>query len=154
MVASDSLRHAALPDEPDLQTTLADVSKTAENAKDLTGGARSLIITNKSKINDIIASVKTAGDNLKFATSEVRRSPWRLLYKPRPNEMANLNLFDAARQFAEGASDLNDASAALRDALKDSKTDQAQVEKLVERLDQSFAGFKKVEDGLWKEVKE
>jgi ABC-type transporter Mla subunit MlaD len=137
-----------------VQTALGDLSKTAENAKDLTGGARSLLVGNKGKINNIIASVKAAGDNLKAATSEVRRSPWRLLYKPRPNEMANLNLFDAARQFAEGASDLNDASIALRDALNDSKADPAQVQKLVDRLDQSFAGFKKVEDDLWQQVKE
>ena len=28
--------------------------------------------------------------------------------------MANLNLYDAARQFAEGANDMNDAATALR----------------------------------------
>jgi hypothetical protein len=31
--------------------------------------------------------------------------------------MANLNLYDSARQFADGAGSLNDAALALRDAL-------------------------------------
>jgi phospholipid/cholesterol/gamma-HCH transport system substrate-binding protein len=137
-----------------VQTALADVSKSAENARVLTGSARSLLVGNKGKIQNIISSVKVAGDNLRAATSEVRRSPWRLLYKPRPNEMANLNLFDAARQFAEGASDLNDASTALKDALDDPQANPAQVRKLLDRLDESFAGFKKVETDLWDQVKQ
>ena len=82
----------------------------------------------------------------------LRRSPWRLLYKPSKGEAANLNLYDTARQFAEGAGSMNDAATALRDALKDPNIDKAAVQKLVERLDESFSGFKKVEDDLWKQV--
>jgi hypothetical protein len=101
----------------------------------------------------MIASLKTTGDNLKYASSEVRRSPWRLLYKPGAGEVANLNLYDSTRQFAEGAGQLNDAAVALRDALKDPDVDQAQVQKLVEKLDKSFAGFQDVEQQLWQQVK-
>jgi len=77
-----------------------------------------------------------------------------LLYKPGKGEMANLNLYDSARQFAEGANDLNDAAAALRDALKDPGLKQEDVRQLVEKLDKSFVGFKEVEQELWKQVRE
>ncbi|HWB18934.1 MAG TPA: hypothetical protein VG711_01435, partial [Phycisphaerales bacterium] len=93
------------------------------------------------------------GDNLKAATAEVRRSPWRLLYKPAAGEMANLNLYDAARQFADGANDMNDAASALRDALKDPDAKQTDIEKLVEKLDTSFANFGSIEKQLWDQVK-
>ena len=131
---------------------LEDVKQTMANAKDLSASARSMINGNRGKIDNMVTGLKTASDNLKFATAEIRRSPWRLLYKPSEGEMANLNLYDAARQFAEGANDMNDAATALRDALKDPRADQATVQKLVQKLEQSFTGFKKVENDLWTHV--
>ena len=68
--------------------------------------------------------------------------------------MANLNLYDAARQFSDGATELNDASLALRDALKDGHADPQTVDKLVHRLQSSFDNFQKVEDELWNKVKQ
>ncbi len=104
-----------------IQKSLDDVEQTMANARDLTASARELLVANRGKLFAMVASLKTTGDNLKAASAEVRRSPWRLLYKPAPGEMANLNLYDSARQFAEGANALEDAATALRDSL-DSKT--------------------------------
>jgi len=137
----------------DTSQALQDVKKIAANTRDATQTVRQVIVTNHGKLDAMIASLKTTGDNLKYASSEVRRSPWRLLYKPGAGEVANLNLYDSTRQFAEGAGQLNDAAVALRDALKDPDVDQAQVQKLVEKLDKSFAGFQDVEQQLWQQVK-
>ena len=134
------------------KSAIADLNQTMANAKDLTANARSIVTSNRGKIDSIASNLKTAGENLKAATAEVRRSPWRLLYKPSEGEVANLNLYDAARQFAEGANSMSDAATSLRDALKDPDIKPDQVEKLLQKLDQSFTGFKKVEDGLWKQV--
>ena len=131
------------------QTALEDIQKTAANAKDMTGSLRSLIVGNRSKFDSMIASIKTTSDNLKGASIEIRRSPWRLLYKPTPGEAANLNLYDSAREFAEGANSLSDAAGALRDALHDPQADRAQIQKLVDELDRSFGHFHQVEDKLW-----
>ncbi len=138
----------------DTSQALQDVKKIAANTRDVSTTARQVMVGNRGRIDSMIASLKTTGDNLKQASSEIRRSPWRLLYKPGAGEMANLNLYDSTRQFAEGAGQLNDAAIALRDALKDPDVEQAQVQKLVERLDQSFTSFSDVEQQLWKQVKE
>ncbi|HMO25807.1 MAG TPA: hypothetical protein PKB10_06015, partial [Tepidisphaeraceae bacterium] len=98
---------------------LEEINATAVNAKDATAGVRSIVTTNRGRIEQMIQSLKTTADNLEDASAEIRRSPWRLLYQPKEAELANLNLFDSARQFAIGARNLNDASAALRDALAD-----------------------------------
>jgi len=127
---------------------LVDVKATVANAKELTASAKGAIIGNRGRIDAMIASLKTTGDNLKNASAEIRRSPWRLLYKPKPGEMANLNLYDAARQFAEGANDLSDAATSLRDALQDKEIDQEQIQKLMEQLDTSFSNISKVETQL------
>jgi ABC-type transporter Mla subunit MlaD len=135
------------------QTALTDLTTSLSNARDITDSARSILVTNRGKIENIVSGLKTTSDNLKGASMEIRQSPWRLLYKPAPDEMGNLNLFDSARQFADGASNLNDAATALRDSLQDKKTDPAKVEKLMKQLDDSFANFKLVENKLWTDVK-
>jgi ABC-type transporter Mla subunit MlaD len=133
---------------------LVDIKKIASDGRDVLQSARAILVGNHGKIDAMIASLKATGKNLEAATVEIRRSPWRLLYKPAPNEMANLNLYDAARQFSEGATELNDASVALRDAVKEGHADPQTVDKLVHRLQRSFDNFQKVEDDLWNKVKQ
>jgi len=134
--------------------SLDDIKATVTNAKQTLGAAREIVAGNRSKFDNMIASLKTTSDNLKGASEEIRRSPWRLLYKPRPGEIDNLNVFDSARQFAEGANDLNDAAGALRDALRQPNPDSARIEQLLKQLDQSFGHFQKVEQELWHSVRE
>jgi ABC-type transporter Mla subunit MlaD len=134
--------------------TLEDLRTAMANTKELTGSAKAILVTNRSKLDAIIAGLKTTSDNLKGASVEIRRSPWRLLYKPAPGEMDNLNLFDAARQFAEGANSVDDAASSLRDAMHDPGADPEHVKKLIDQLNASFANFHQVEDKLWAAVKE
>lgn len=133
---------------------MEDVRKIAANTKDLTGHAKGIITSNRTKFDAIIAGLKTTSDNLKGATAEIRRSPWRLLYKPAANEVENLVLFDSAREFAEGANDLNDAVTALRDAMHTSDTPPDELQKKLDQLEKSFGKFNAVEQKLWKTVKE
>ncbi len=133
---------------------LDDVKKTVANTRDMTASANSVITGSKSKLEAMITSLKVTSDNLKNASAEIRHSPWRLLYTPKKGEMNNLNIYDSARQFAEGANDLNDAAQALRDALKDKQAQPEQIRALMEKVDRSFGKFTEVEQKLWTEVKE
>jgi phospholipid/cholesterol/gamma-HCH transport system substrate-binding protein len=135
------------------QAAMEDMKSAVANVKDVSASLKQVIGGNESKLEGMIASLKTTGDNLKAASAEIRRSPWRLLYKPAPNEMANLNIYDSARQFAEGANELNDAATSLRDALKTGGASQKEIQEMVSRLEQSFTKFREVEGKLWSEVK-
>lgn len=137
-----------------INAALEDVKSVADNTKDITGNIRGVLNNNRSRIESILASMKVTGDNLKGATAEIRRAPWRLVYKPSGIDQANQGLFDSARQFAEGANDLEDAASALRDALKDPALKADDLQKLVDQLDVSFTKFNRVESQLWKQVKE
>jgi ABC-type transporter Mla subunit MlaD len=136
-----------------MDSAVVNAAASLENIRNMTGSANSVISGNKSRLDGMIASLKATGDNLKYASAEIRRSPWRLLYKPPKNEVANLNIFDSARQFAEGANDLNDAAQALKDAVN-SNAPEDDVKKLMERVEKSFTNFADVEKRLWAEVKE
>lgn len=132
---------------------LDDVKATVANTKDLSANVRSLIASNKSRLDEVIKSANLASQNLAAASSEIRRSPWRLLYKPSEGEVANQNLYDAARQFAEASRKLQDSSEALRDTLQDPNVKEEDVKKLLERLDIDFDDYKKVENALLERVK-
>ncbi len=136
------------------KTAIEDLKTSLANAKELTASARGVLVGNRGKLDGIIAALKNTSDNLKGASVEIRRSPWRLLYKPAPGEVDNLTLFDAARQFAEGANNMNDAALALRDAAHDPGVDHDQLQKLVEKLNTAFGSFSVVGQKLWTAVKE
>jgi ABC-type transporter Mla subunit MlaD len=149
----DSIVVKATTDLDNAKGTLEDLKISVANTKDVTANARGVIVGNRGKLDGIIASLKVTSDNLKNASAEVRRSPWRLLYQPGEGELANLQLYDAARQFADGANGVNDAAVALHDALRDPMVDKAQVQKLVDHLNATFTNFDAVEQKLWKAVK-
>jgi hypothetical protein len=136
------------------RAALDSVQKTVENTREISASIRSVIAGNEGKLDSIIASVKATGDNLKAASVEIRHSPWRLLYQPSNAEMSNLNIYDSARQFAEGANDLNDAARALKDAANDKQADPKKVQEMINRLEKTFANFHEVEQKLWTDVKE
>ncbi len=135
-------------------TALTDIQATVANTKDITGSAKSVIAGNKTKLDGMITSLKATSDNLKFASIEIRHSPWRLLYQPKEGEVANLNIYDSVRQFAEGANSLSDAAGALKDAMADKTANSSDIQKRVKELDDSFAHFQAVQQKLWSEVKE
>ncbi len=62
------------------------------------------------KIDDTLTNASLTSQQLKFAGMEVRRSPWKLLYRPSADELEHELLYEAARSFALAATDLKAAS--------------------------------------------
>ena len=135
------------------RSAIEDVKAAIANAKAVSVSARSIVVGNRGRLDEIISSLRVTSENLKGASGEIRHSPWRLLYKPAPGEMENIALYDATRQFADGANAVSDASLALRDATEDPNADKARIQDLVDKLNDSFANFSSVEQKLWSSVK-
>ena len=133
---------------------MADIEAAATHTRDVTSSLRSIVVDNRSKLDGIIASLHATSENLKYASIEIRHSPWRLLYQPKPDEMSNLNIYDSVRQFAQGADSLDDAAGALRDALHDKNADPQQVKKLMDHLNDAFVRFQQVEQKMWSDIKQ
>lgn len=138
----------------DTKSMLVDVKQFVENGRDVAAGVRSVVTANRSRIDEIVKSVAATSSNLELASGEIRRSPWRLLYKPKPGEVANQNLYDAARQFADGARRLHDSATALRDLSRDPNATSAEIQKLIDELQGSFENFDRLERSLWEQVAE
>ncbi|MCH8343277.1 MAG: hypothetical protein IH983_04750 [Planctomycetes bacterium] len=65
-------------------------------------------------VREALADARLAAQSLKFAGIELRRSPWKILYKPSKSELEHELLYEAARSFAMAASDLKTASESVQ----------------------------------------
>ena len=135
-----------------LNTVLDEAQTVAANAKDTSEAVRDIIVGNRGKIEQIIARARDAAGTLNLAASEIRRSPWRLLYKPDGKQRESLDLYDTARRFAEGANALQDAAVSLQDAAADPNAQTAEVQALINDLQSRFADFDKVQGELYKRL--
>ncbi|MBN1554477.1 MAG: hypothetical protein JXA11_07010 [Phycisphaerae bacterium] len=131
------------------------VLKTANNLDVSSEKIKMLLVANSSGLDEMIDNMVLVSANLKAASTEIRRNPWRLFYKPDDKKMRSTNLYDATRAFDEGANQLNIAvtkMAALRGLDPKDPETKKEIQRIRRKLLDSFTKFKKVEDVLWKEV--
>ncbi|MBS3821284.1 MAG: hypothetical protein GVY16_07165 [Planctomycetes bacterium] len=128
---------------------------TATNLQDTTGHVKMLMASNYDNIDEMIANMTLVSANLKAASKEIRRNPWRLLQQPSEKKLQTTDIYDAARAFDSGATQLDSALAKLK-SLKRMDTDdpevQTQLKRVRQHLLESFKEFQKVEQRLWEEL--
>ena len=112
----------------------------------------SLLVGQRPVLERMLANMNLSAGQLKLAAIEVRRSPWRLLYRPKDEELETDNLYDATRSFALAAEALEASSANLR-AVAVRGDDQAAVERSVATLKRMFEKFEQAEDDFWQALR-
>jgi phospholipid/cholesterol/gamma-HCH transport system substrate-binding protein len=137
----------------DAQVIAGDLKETSKETSATVKDVHSIISGNRGKIETIITRMRDTSSTLNLASSEIRRSPWRLLYRPDGTQRESLDLYDSARRFAEGAASLQDAAIALGDAANDPAADPAKVDQLLVELQQKFQEFDRVERALYERLK-
>lgn len=137
----------------ELKGTTDDLRATMASARDVSAEVRSMLVDNRANIDRIIMSVESSANNAKAFTAEVLRRPSRLLWRDDQRTQDNLAIYHTARDFAEGAQELNDAAGSLRDALRDPRIPDAEVKRRLEQLQATFDRFGQVEEKLFKSVK-
>lgn len=116
---------------------------------------RRLVSGNADNVDQMVDNLVAVSENLKATSTEVRRNPWRLLYQPDGKQLETANIYDAARAFDSGASQLNLAVNKLR-AVQSMGSNNPELAKTAEhvrkQLLECFESFRKAEDALWKEL--
>ena len=122
----------------------------------VTDKSRTLVVLNEERFNRLVANVKETSDHLKSAAKDLRRNPWRLLYRPSPKETRQANILDAAREFSEAAGRLDDSAAQLQALLASQQGGVAATDseliRLREQLLETFGRFQTAEQSLWKHL--
>ena len=104
--------------------TMAKVDRALDLATDALDEVSTTLETVNVEVALALPTIRTflqdaliAAGELKLATIEIRRSPWRMLYTPKPGELAHDNLFAAARSFTIAASDVRSAAESFQAVL-------------------------------------
>lgn len=130
------------------ESTLDTAQSALQNLKDITADAR---------VDKILNNITQVSTNLKITSQEVRRAPWKLLYKPKENEFKIQSLVDSAGSFAAGAESLDNSVVRLQTliATADDKQpiDKDKLGSIIAELEASFNKFQEVEQKFWEELK-
>ena len=132
------------------QSALKDIQALAANAENTLG-------VNRERIDLLIANLHETSTNLKITSRDVRRAPWKLLYKPKKGEVHLAGVIDSAGNFAVAAERLDSSVVGLRAVTKRAGekmgVDKEQLAETIAELEASLARFEQAEDKFWEELK-
>lgn len=111
--ARDVLARVETVTAPKLDKVLADAEDGLAAIADLVGRVDVEFQGQMPAIAASLGDVRTVAQQLKLATIEIRRSPWRLLYTPSSDVLAHEQLYEATRSFAIASGDLRVAAEGL-----------------------------------------
>jgi len=122
-----------------LDDMLVDGRAAMADARSAVQRVDELLVEQTPQIRRSMANARLASDQLKLTLAEVRRSPWRLLYRPDTRELEFELLYDSARTYAQAVSDLRAASETLEAVSQRGETEH--VRAMLEDLRRSFDVF-------------
>lgn len=135
----------------DLRTSLSDIAAATDTA-------RKLVVLNRPALQQTIDNIKQVSDQMRSGMQELLLTPWRL-FQPPGSELKRLDVFEAARHFAQAANDLDDATRRL-EAVAAAKGRNGQLLRSPEEiaaiqaaLQSAFERFEKAENYFWDKLK-
>ena len=156
-----SLKNVAAELEKAIPVITAQIQKTLAEAQSALDTAQLTLqnvkdVTDDERIDKIINDFTEVGTNLKLTSQEVRRAPWKLLYKPKEKEFKIQALVDSAGSFAAGAESLNTSALRLQAMIAEAddkqQIDKQKLESMISKLEASFSQFQKAERKFWEEL--
>ncbi len=138
---------------------LLDSGKDAmEEARAAVARVDGFVAEQSPTLRRMLANFRLGSDQLKLTLAEVRRSPWRLLYRPDTQELEFELLYDSARAYAEAVSDLRAAGESLDAASAragapgagEAPVTPGELEALAERLRRSMETYGAAENAFLK----
>ncbi|MHC5115414.1 MAG: MlaD family protein [Planctomycetota bacterium] len=106
----------------------------------------------REDFGEVLANATLAAQQLKLTTAEVRRAPWKLLYRPEDTEFRHEMLYDAARSLAIAVADLKIASQSAQrmlDAHADElATDPALMDKIRSTLIEPLGRYERAQQNF------
>ncbi|MHC4686579.1 MAG: MlaD family protein [Planctomycetota bacterium] len=157
-----SVKDAIAQLEKDINDVAKKLQQTLDKAESALHSAQSTLedikeVAGDERLDRIVGNLTEVSVNLKLTSREVRRAPWKLLYKPKRKEFRIQALVDSAGAFAAGAERLDSAALRLQKllAVKEDKqlSDKDQIKSMLAELETSFEQFRKAERKFWDELK-
>lgn len=127
-----------------------------QDFREVSSAAKQVVAFNKENIDEMLNNLTQVSVNLKAASREVRMNPWKLMGKPTISDIRSQNIQEAARAFAEGAAELDDAVRKLTVVSQMNgqpiPADDPQLQQIRQKIKESFGKFSRAEQALWDEM--
>jgi ABC-type transporter Mla subunit MlaD len=118
--------------------------------------AKNIVLLNRDNIDQLVSNMALVSENFKAIAVDVRRNPWKLFHTPTEKELKQQTVEDAARAFASGATQLDQAITKLNAIAKACpqgiSPDDPEIKKVRQQIQDAFDNFNKVEQALWNEL--
>jgi len=141
-----------------LHASMDELRRSAENVFTITDSGRQLMVLNRPALQRVIENLKETSDQMRVGVQEILLAPWRL-FAPPVADQKRLEVFEAARRFAEAATYLDDAAArlgAVAAAGPEGRAileSQEEVRALQQTLRSAFERFEKAEAYFFERLK-
>ncbi len=123
----------------------------------ITAEGRQIVLINSGRLDELVENATEASALLKRGVKDLYLHPWKLLSKPTQAEKDELELIDAAREFATAAAHLDDATTrlqALAEAANAGETaDDQRLEEIRAELAESVESYFEAEKALWRALR-
>ena len=134
-------------------------TKIFEMSQDLSEASRQakeMVAMNRDSVDVMVGNMALVSSNLKAMAAEVRRAPWRLMYKPTDKETREQDIHDAARAFSDAAAQMDQTAAKLAGLIKASPSgldaQNPAIRQMLKELQDRFNQLGKFEQALWEEL--
>lgn len=128
------------------------------NVESMSDESQALLVANKPALQAMIDNLTEMTQKLNSGVGEIMVAPWRL-FKPPEGDVKRLEAFEAARQFAEAAANLEDAAGRLEGLMTVASGGaatpamRAEIEAVQQRVRDAFSRFQQAENFLWEKMK-
>ncbi|MFN0134643.1 MAG: hypothetical protein ACKVS9_00830 [Phycisphaerae bacterium] len=143
-----------------LHESMDHIDHSLENVASMTDTGKVLLASNRPVLQKIIDNIQEASDAMRIGMQELIVAPWKLLDKPTSDaDRKRLEIFEAARRFAEAATTLDNTAVRLEAVLAAAPTDGPvtastdEVREIRESLKAAFERYRKAEDYLFERIK-
>lgn len=119
---------------PEMEAFLQRGSDAIESAKSVLRGIERDYPQWSTDVSEALVNARQATQQFRIASTEIRRSPWKIIYRPSDEEYEHELLYEAARSFAFAASDLRAASLATERMLRTYESTLSSDPALLQRI--------------------
>ncbi|MBI5866571.1 MAG: hypothetical protein HZB38_19060 [Planctomycetes bacterium] len=141
-----------------LHVAMSELNTSMKNIAETTDSARSFVVANRPALDRMTENLKAVSDQMRTAVQELALRPWRL-FQPPGSELKRLDVFEAARNFSEAATLLDDASARLEAVVTASAgggrnvANESEIREIQSSLQKAFERYRIAEDVLFEKLK-
>lgn len=136
------------------------VNASLDDIQAMTTTGERMVAVSRPKLEKAFGHLVAAGENLEQGTLELLLNPSKLLWGPGPQRQEQLVVFQAARNFAEAATQLDNAAGRLEAVLSTlppegrvSEADNRELRAIHDSVRAAFQRFERAEEALWEQLK-